>query len=73
MRVRDCIVDINPCIPRKWKSYSFHARSGDILFEVIVVKDKLSVVNHSEKALKMKIYGKEYEIEASGKLQLNMN
>ncbi len=72
MRVRDCIVNLNPRIPANWKSYSFHARSVDILFEVLVAKDELRVNNHSGKVLKMKIYGKEYEVEASGKLLLNM-
>jgi len=39
---------------------------------VLVAKDELRVNNHSGKLLKMKIYGKEYEVEASGKLLLNM-
>jgi len=72
MRVHNCIVDLNPYIPSEWKSYSFHARSGDSLFEVLVVRGFLSVINHSGKVLKMKIYGKEYEVGEAGKLDLVM-
>jgi len=70
MRVHNCIVDLNPYIPSEWKSYSFHARSGDSLFEVLVVRGHLSVINHSGQVLKMKIYGKKYNVEAAGKLDL---
>jgi maltose phosphorylase len=72
MRIRDCLLHLNPLIPSNWKSYSFHARSGDILFEVKVSKDDLSVFNHSGKMLKMKIYEKEYEVEASARLHVDM-
>ncbi|MCK7542121.1 MAG: hypothetical protein MZV63_70190 [Marinilabiliales bacterium] len=72
MRVHNCIVDLNPYIPSEWKSYSFHARSGDSLFEVLVVRGHMSVINHSGQVLKMKIYGKKYDVEAAGKLDLAM-
>jgi maltose phosphorylase len=72
MRVLDCVVHLNPRIPRKWKSYSFHARSGDSIFEVLVARDDLSIINHSVKTLKIRVYGKEYQVEASGSLSLKM-
>jgi maltose phosphorylase len=72
MRIRDCKVHLNPLIPSNWNSYSFHARSRDLLFEVLVTKDSLTVENLSEKTLQMVISRRDYEIIASRKLVIEM-
>jgi maltose phosphorylase len=68
MRILDCKVHLNPLIPVNWKSYLFHARSRDILFEVRVTQNDVMVNNLSEKLLKLVIYGIDYTIKGSGTL-----
>jgi maltose phosphorylase len=70
MRILDSKVEVNPMIPEKWKSYSFHARFRGILFEVTVNHREVTVRNLSDKTLKMIISGKEYQIYGSGEKSL---
>lgn len=72
MRILDGKISLNPLIPEKWKSYSFHARYRGILFEVKVTKDYVSINNISDKLLHLEIAGKEYKIKGSGKMILNL-
>ncbi|TAL63448.1 MAG: glycoside hydrolase family 65 protein, partial [Bacteroidetes bacterium] len=72
MRIMDCKIRLNPLIPVNWKSYSFHARSRDVLFEVRVTKDHVIVNNLSEKLLQLAISGHDYEIEGSGTINVNL-
>jgi len=72
MRIKDGKILLNPLIPVNWQSYSFHARFRGLLFEVKVTKDKVSINNISEKQLDLVISGKEYQVEGSGKLILNL-
>jgi maltose phosphorylase len=67
MRILDSKVRINPLIPVQWKSYLFHARFREILFEVKVNHKELIISNLSEKSLKMVIFGQEYQINGSEK------
>ena len=67
MRILDCKIGLNPLIPENWKSYSFHARSGDIPFEAKVTKEGVTVNNFSEKSLYLTVYGRDYKVKASGK------
>jgi maltose phosphorylase len=72
MRIKDGKILLNPLIPVNWLSYSFHARFRGLLFEVKVTKDSVSINNISEKPLDLVISGKEYQVEGSGKLILNL-
>jgi maltose phosphorylase len=72
MRILDCKVQLNPLIPVNWQSYSFHARSRDVLFEVKVTKDCVIVNNLSEKQLQLVISGRDYDIEGSGELVVKL-
>ena len=72
MRIQDCKVKLNPLIPENWQSYSFHAHSRDILFQVRVTKESVVVKNLSEKDLQLIIYGSDYEINALEKLVVEM-
>ncbi len=60
MRINDGKVCINPLIPGRWKSYSFHARFRGILFEVKVNHKEIIVNNLSAKNLIMVVHGNEY-------------
>jgi maltose phosphorylase len=68
MRIKDDKILLNPLLPGKWLSYSYHARFRGALFEVKVIKDCVCVNNISEKPLNLVISGKDYQIEGSGKL-----
>jgi maltose phosphorylase len=62
MRIINSKVLVNPLIPEKWSSYSFHARFRGILFEVKVNHREVIVRNLSEKELKITVNGKEYQV-----------
>jgi maltose phosphorylase len=68
LRINDGKVILNPMIPAKWQSYSFHVRFRGILFEVKVTKECVSINNLSEKPLNLDIYGKEYEVTGLQKI-----
>ena len=68
MRINDGKVILNPMIPAKWQSYSFHARFRGVLFEVKVTKECVSISNLSEKPLDLDIYDKEYQITGLQKI-----
>jgi maltose phosphorylase len=72
MRIKDGKVILNPLIPSKWQSYSFHSRFRGILFEVKVTKNSVCVINNSRDSLDLIFSGKDYMIEGSGKLVLNL-
>lgn len=73
MRIRNGRVLLNPLIPVKWQSYSFHARFRGVLFEVKVTRENVSVHNTSDKELVIGISGKEYHIKGSEKIILSLN
>jgi maltose phosphorylase len=70
MRIHDGKILLNPLVPENWQSYSFHARFRGILFEAKVTKDSVSINNLSGKPLSMVIFGKEYKIKGSEKLNV---
>lgn len=71
MRIHDGKILLNPLVPENWQSYSFHARFRGILFEAKVTKVSVSINNLSGKPLSMVIFGKEYQIKGSEKLNVN--
>jgi maltose phosphorylase len=70
MRVMDNCVILNPLIPGKWKSYTFHARYREVLFRVRVTKSKITVTNLSRNALSLKIYENASTINGFDKLEV---
>jgi maltose phosphorylase len=72
MRIRDGKVVLNPLIPSKWQSYSFHSRFRGILFEVKVTKNCVCVNNNSQDPLNLVISGEDYQIEGYGKIVQNL-
>ena len=70
MRILADRVALNPLIPKQWKSYSFHSRFREVLFEVKVTSGNIEVTNLSRKKLKIRIFEKNYEINGSDKLKV---
>jgi maltose phosphorylase len=62
MRIQDSKIQLNPLIPQKWKSYSFHSRFRGVLFEVIVSIKEVKVNNLSGKSFQLVLYDKDYRI-----------
>lgn len=67
MRIRSGRVILNPVIPEEWKSYSFHARFRDMLFQVKVTSASIEINNLSGTTLSLIIFQKHCEIKGSGK------
>jgi maltose phosphorylase len=63
MRIEDGKIKLNPLIPGKWKSYSFHARFREVLFRVRVSAGTIQITNLSDEKLTVILFGKEYIIK----------
>jgi maltose phosphorylase len=70
MRIINDKVVLNPLIPGKWKSYSFHARFREILFEVKVSGKKIEINNLSGKKLPVVLNGKDYTVKGFNKIDI---
>jgi maltose phosphorylase len=73
MRITDDMVSIQPLIPDKWKSYSFHARFRGVLFEVRVTHTEVTIRNMSDKNLEIIISGNEYRVSEHGEKIIKLN
>jgi maltose phosphorylase len=67
MRIISDRVALCPLIPEQWKSYSFHARFRETLFEVKVTGRNIEIANHSSEILRLILYEKPYEIRGFDK------
>lgn len=72
MRVLNGTMKLNPLIPEQWKSYSFHARFREVLFEVKVNRKEIVINNLSDKALNLAVFDKEYYVESMQKINVKM-
>jgi maltose phosphorylase len=71
MRIIDGKVILNPLMPLNWKSYSFHARFRDILFEVKVTDKNVEITNLSDKILPVILYEKKHNFKGFEKFSIN--
>lgn len=71
MKISDSRVKINPLIPDKWESYSFHARFRGILFNVTVNHTEVIIKNLSERSLVIFLYGMELRIKEHGQITVS--
>jgi maltose phosphorylase len=72
MRVRSERVELNPLIPGQWRSYSFHARFRELLFEVKVSGKYVEITNLSNQLLPVHIFEKNYDIKESEKITVKI-
>jgi maltose phosphorylase len=68
MRIKGERAGLVPMIPEKWRSYLFHARFREILFEVKVTNKNVEITNQSEKNLPLIIFEKNYDIKGHDRL-----
>jgi maltose phosphorylase len=73
MRIEGDWLRLDPLIPRKWKSYSFHARFRNIPFEANVSSGNISVTNLSDsRDLPLSIWKMKHNIKRGECLKLKM-
>jgi len=72
MRISGNLVKIQPLIPDKWDSYSFHARFRGALFTVKVTCREAVIRNLSDRDLQFEISGKIAMVPASGESIFNL-
>jgi maltose phosphorylase len=72
MRVRSERVELNPLIPEQWRSYSFHARFRELLFEVKVTSRNVVITNLSDQTLPLNIFEKNFDIKGSEKITVKI-
>ena len=68
IRIRDGALYLNPSIPPKWKSYSFHASFREVRFKVKVTGKIIELESLSGGILYLTISGKIYEVPGFQKL-----
>jgi maltose phosphorylase len=68
MRIKNDRASLNPMMPAKWRSYLFHARFREILFEVKVTGKSVEITNLSDRSLPLILFEKNYDVKGSEKL-----
>jgi maltose phosphorylase len=72
MRILESTIHFNPLIPDQWKSYLFHARFREVLFDVNVNHTTLTIKNLSSKPLKIAVFGRKYLVRGKESKEFKM-
>lgn len=70
MRVYNDTLQFAPYLPEQWKGYAFNIRYRGHYIKVQVDKTQTVITNHADKALQLKVHGKDYEIAAESNLTI---
>ena len=70
MRVKDGKISFNPFLPEKWNSYSFKILFRNCKLEIIVKKNEVSIINHSDVEIDLLVYDNEYNILPNDELTI---
>ncbi len=71
MRVYHDVMQLDPMIPKQWKSYTFKIRFRGNLLEVHVAQGKTQIINLSDKPVELKVHGNPYHLDADGHLTVS--
>ena len=71
MRAGDSQLILNPFLPEKWKSYQFRINYRGAHLSLKKEKDRLTIVNHSEVAVPLQIWGKQMLLKGNGSEEIN--
>lgn len=63
MRVKDGILQLNPFIPEKWKSYSFRLEFRNRVIKVVVTKEKSDIVLESGEPIEINLKGESVNLK----------
>jgi maltose phosphorylase len=73
MRILHDRVYLNPLIPEKWDSFSFHVRFREIPFKVKVTVKEAEITNLSDKNLPLNINGNICELKGMERINIKIN
>ncbi|MBN1819872.1 MAG: glycoside hydrolase family 65 protein [Prolixibacteraceae bacterium] len=65
LRVKNNALEFNPFLPAKWKSYSFKINFRGRHLEIKIEAEKLTLSNHSNLPVDLKIWGKDLLLETN--------
>ncbi|MGE0018482.1 MAG: family 65 glycosyl hydrolase domain-containing protein [Draconibacterium sp.] len=71
MRAGDNQLILNPFLPEKWKSYQFRINYRGAHLSLKKEKDKLTIVNHSEVAVPLLVWGKQMLLKGNSSEEIN--
>jgi maltose phosphorylase len=71
MRVYQDQVHFQPILPAKWEKYSFKMRFRQHLLTLTVTPTEVKILNESEEAITLQVYGKSENIPANNFLKVN--
>lgn len=71
MRAGDNQLILNPFLPEKWKSYQFRINYRGAHLSLKKEKDKLTIVNHSEVAVPLLVWGKQMLLKGNSSQEIN--
>lgn len=63
MRVKDSVLQLNPFIPEKWKSYSFRLEFRNRVIKVVVTKDKSDIILESGEPIEIMLKGETKKLQ----------
>jgi maltose phosphorylase len=72
MRVYDDMVQFSPFLPAGWKGYAFKVRWRGYYLKVKASRKGTTIVNHSDEEIRLKVFGKEYDIKGNDELAVAM-
>jgi maltose phosphorylase len=70
MRAGDNQLILNPFLPEKWKSYQFRINFRGAHLSLKKEKNKLSVVNHSDLAVPLRVWGKQVLLKGNSSKEI---
>jgi maltose phosphorylase len=70
MRVYDGMLHFAPIIPKQWKSFDFNIRFRGAILDIKTTQEMVTVTNHSDMDLVVKVYGNEVEVKGHSAVEV---
>ena len=70
MRVYDGMLHFAPFIPKQWTSFDFNIRFRGAILDVKTTQETVTVTNHSDMDLTVKVYGNEVEVKGNSSVEV---
>ncbi|MCB9000627.1 MAG: glycoside hydrolase family 65 protein [Bacteroidales bacterium] len=72
MRIRNNMLNFNPLISNKWKSYSFKVWFRESVLKVVVSNADVIIHNEKGEKISIRVYGNEHSIDAGKTLKISV-
>lgn len=70
MRVYDGMLHFAPFIPKQWTSFDFNIRFRGAILDIKTTQETVTVTNHSDMDLVVKVYGNEVEVKGNSAVEV---